>query len=335
MGYQNPSMKLLVAIPCLNEDKTIRSVIDQIPRDIPEIDEVTVLVVDDGSTDHSCEEATAAGAQVISHGHNRGLGSAFQTALAYATRRGFDVMVNIDADGQFDPTEIVKLIHPITAGTAQMVTASRFLDEQRVSGMPWIKRWGNRRMAAIVSHLSGREFHDVSCGFRAYSREAMLHLNLHGKFTYTHETFLDLSFKDLAIQEIPLSVRYFPDRDSRIAASIPSYALRTCSILLQAYRDYHPLQFFWGLASVLLIIGMGFGINLLTHYLRFGFFTGQIWSGFVGAVFASAALVLFVLGVVADMLDRQRRNQERILYILKSHESSNANAPIHADAPEE
>jgi glycosyltransferase involved in cell wall biosynthesis len=112
MGYQTLLMELLVAIPCLNEDKTIRNVIEQIPRDIPKIDGVTVLVVDDGSTDHSCEEANAAGAQIISHGHNRGLGAAFQTALTYATHNGFDVMVNIDADGQFNPAEIIKLLHP-------------------------------------------------------------------------------------------------------------------------------------------------------------------------------------------------------------------------------
>ncbi len=313
-------MELLVAIPCLNEDKTIRNVIEQIPRDIPKIDGVTVLVVDDGSTDHSCEEALAAGAQIISHGHNRGLGAAFQTALTYATHHGFDVMVNIDADGQFNPTEIAKLIHPITEGRAHMVTASRFLDEKEIAGMSWIKRWGNHRIATIVSHLAGRKFHDVSCGFRAYSREAMLHLNLHGKFTYTQETFLDLSFKGLSIEEVPSSVQYFSNRESRIASSIPKYAVRTLSIILQAYRDYHPLQFFWSLGSLFLLVGLGFGSILLIHYFQSGGFTGQIWSGFVGAVFAFIGLIFYVLGVIADMLDRQRRNQERILYLLKNKE---------------
>ena len=199
-------MKLLVALPCLNEAKTVRQVIDRIPRDIEGFSSVSVLVIDDGSTDDTVREAKAAGAHVISHGNNRGVGAAFQSALSHATAERFDVMVNIDADGQFAPEDIPRLTGPIVRKEAAFVTASRFIDAAMVPDMPAVKLWGNRRMCALVSRLTGQRFFDVSCGFRAYSREAMLHLILLGRFTYTQETVLDLSSKGLPILEGPIEV---------------------------------------------------------------------------------------------------------------------------------
>lgn len=328
-------MKLVVAIPCLNEEEALRSVIEAIPETISGIDQRVVLVIDDGSTDRSVEEATQAGAIVISHGMNRGVGAAFHTALDYATAHRFDVMVTIDGDGQFDPHDIPKLIEPVIAGTAHLATASRFLDDEAIPNMPWIKRWGNRRMATLISGLAGRKFSDVSCGFRAYSREAMLHLNLHGRFTYTQETLLQLTFKGLSIAEVPARVRYFADRESRVADSIVRYAIRTTLIILGAYRDYSPIRFFWSLALVFFLIGAGLGGNLLLHYARTGAFSGQIWSGFSGAVLGLIGFVFFVLGIIADMLDRQRTNQERLLYILKRGAPSTREPDPHSGSPRE
>jgi hypothetical protein len=172
-------------------------------------------------------------------------------------------------------------------------------------------------MAELVSGLSGRTFHDVSCGFRAYAREAMLQLNLHGRFTYTQETLLDLAFKGLRIREVPVRVRYFPERQARVSDSIVRYAFRSASIIFRLYRDYHPLRFFATLAASLIVVGAGFASIMVTHYLRTGMFSGQIWAGLVGAACVFVGIAFGILGVVADMLDRIRVNQDRILYLLK------------------
>src|SRR5215203_3724038 len=177
--------RLLVMMPALDEEATLADVLARIPRIIPGVDAVDVLVIDDGSTDRTVSIATGLGASVKSHGQNLGVGAALQTGLEEAIRRGVDIAVNIDADGQFAPEDIARLVVPVLEGTADMVTASRFKDPALVPVMPWTKRVGNAGMARIVSFLVGRRFHDVSCGFRAYSREALLHLVLLGRFTYT------------------------------------------------------------------------------------------------------------------------------------------------------
>ncbi|MBI5509857.1 MAG: glycosyltransferase family 2 protein [Deltaproteobacteria bacterium] len=310
-------MRLLVAIPCLNEAATVGDVISAVPRKIRGIDQVVVLVVDDGSTDNTVAAAITAQARVVSHGYNRGVGAAFQTALATAISEGFDVMVNVDADGQFDPADIPTLVEPVALGDADFVTASRFADPALVPVMPIVKKWGNHGMALLVGCLSGRRFKDVSCGFRAYSREAMLNLNLTGRFTYTQESFIDLSFKQLRILEVPVRVRYFPGRRSRVAGSIPRYAVKTLSIILRAYRDFRPLVFFWSIAAVFILAGLGISSILVYHRVTTGIFSGQIWSGFLGGALLLTGLVFGLVGMTTDMLDRIRVNQERILYHLK------------------
>ncbi|MBI1944767.1 MAG: glycosyltransferase family 2 protein [Deltaproteobacteria bacterium] len=311
-------LRLLIALPCLNEAETVAKVIASLPRELPGVGSVDVLVVDDGSTDQTRARAQAAGAHVISHGYNRGVGAAFQTMLRYAVEQGVDLMANIDADGQFDAAEIALLVAPIVAGEADFVTGSRFVDRALIPhNMPGVKRWGNERMSTLISTLTQKKFHDVSCGFRAYSREALLQLNLHGRFTYTQETFLDLTAKGLRVKEVPVHVSYHEGRKSRVASSIPKYAVRTASIILRLYRDYNPLKFFFALAASFMVPGIGFIAFLGWHYLTTGLFTGQIWAGFVGGALSFVGLMFGILGVLADMLDRIRVNQERILYELK------------------
>lgn len=311
-------LRLLIALPCLNEEATVATVIASLPTTLQGIASVSVLVVDDGSTDGTRARALAAGAHVISHGYNRGVGAAFQTMLRYAVEQGVDLMANIDADGQFDASEIALLVAPIVAGEADFVTGSRFVDRALIPhNMPGVKRWGNERMSTLISTLTQKKFHDVSCGFRAYSREALLQLNLHGRFTYTQETFLDLTSKGLRVKEVPVHVSYHDGRKSRVASSIPKYAMRTASIILRLYRDYNPLKFFFALAAGFLVPGLCFIAFLGWHYLTTGLFTGQIWAGFVGGALSFVGLMFSILGVVADMLDRVRVNQERILYELK------------------
>lgn len=311
------AMRLLVSIPCLNEANTIAQVVQDVPSSIPGVVQVDVVVVDDGSADNTSSEATRAGALVLRHPHNLGVGKAFQTAVNYAVENGYDLMVNIDGDRQFNPQDIPKLVQPVMAGQADMATASRFINENMTPDMPKIKLVGNHMMSYLISRLVRQNFHDVSCGFRCYSREALLQLNLHGAFTYTQETFLDFAVKRLTIIEVPISVVYFADRKSRVAGSISKYAVNTATIIFRGYRDYFPLRFFWSIALVFAIPGVTLAILFFVHYWVTGLFTGYLFAGFLSAFFTIMSTVFIVLGVLADMLDRIRSNQERILYRLK------------------
>jgi glycosyltransferase involved in cell wall biosynthesis len=311
------AVRLLVAIPCLNEDKTVGSVISRIPRTIPGVDRVDVVVIDDGSIDATASVAASAGALVIRHERNRGVGIAFRTALEYAVRMRYELLVNIDGDGQFSPEDIPQLVGPVAAGLADMASASRFKDPALTPDMPPVKLWGNHMMSWLIGRLVRMRFADVSCGFRCYSREAMLRLNLHGAYTYTQESFLDFAVKGVTILEVPLPVQYFADRKSRVAGSIAKYALNAATIIFRSYRDYYPLRFFLGIAAILAVPGFVLGGLFLGHFLTTGKFTGYLFAGF-GAGFLLLLSTLFVLiGIVADMLDRVRTNQDRILYFLK------------------
>lgn len=229
MKFETDSgLNLVVMIPCLNEAPTIETVIATIPRAIKGIGEMKILVIDDGSQDGTYERAVEAGAVVLRHDATLGLAGTFSDGITRALELGADLIVNIDGDGQFDSRDIPRLLQPIFDGEADCVTASRYLNRDFMSRIPWIKRWGNAQMARIVSWLTGKKFRDVSCGFRAYSREAALHVNVMGKFTYTQEVLLDLISKGFRIMEIPVRVegerRY---GKSRISSNLAAYGFWT------------------------------------------------------------------------------------------------------------
>jgi len=318
-------LSLLVVVPCLNEEHTVSGVVSGVPRRISGIERVDVLVIDDGSSDATAQRARESGADVVRHAVNQGLGSSFQEAVRIALARGVDILVNIDGDGQFNPEHIPLVVAPIIQQQADMATASRFLDSDKVPEMPTIKRWGNGWVAKIVWLLTGKRFHDVSCGFRAFSRKALLRMNLFGTFTYTQECFLDLLFKDMTILEVPVKVRGTREfGTSRIASSIPRYAFRSLQIMLGAFISYRPFRFFAAIASVFLLMGLGFVVFLGVHYLSAHAFTPHIWAGFVGGSFAFLGIITLIVGLVGDMLMRIRMNQESILYLLKAGDTESA-----------
>jgi glycosyltransferase involved in cell wall biosynthesis len=313
-------VRLLVMMPALNEEATISAVLGRVPRQIPGVDRVEMLVIDDGSTDRTAELARAAGASVISHGHNLGVGAALQSGLNEAVRRGVDILVNIDSDGQFAPEDIPKLAAPVLEGQADFVTASRFKDPALVPEMPAVKRLGNWGMSLIISQLCGRRYHDVSCGFRAYSRETLLHLVLLGRFTYTQESFLVLSQKGLRIHEMPVKVRGVREfGESRVASNLWRYATRTLSIIFSFIRDYSPEVLFNNVALAFLALSAGLGGFFLWHRWSAGQFSPHIWAGFTSAFLFGLAATSFGLGQVALMIARLRSVQERQLYLLRRY----------------
>jgi glycosyltransferase involved in cell wall biosynthesis len=309
-------MKLIIYMPALNEEKYIAEIIKALPCEVEGLPDVEYLVVDDGSSDQTSRIARACGAQVISHKVNLGVGAAFQSAVQFALEQGADVLVGIDADRQFDPTEIPWLVAPILSGQADMVLGNRF-QRGMPGNMPPLRYWGNQQMANLVNSVSGLDLQDVSCGFRAYSREALLRINNFGKFTYTHETILSLAYQQTSIVEIPITVTYYPGRKSRVARSLWIYALQTSRIILNVLLDYRPMRVFGTFAAFCLLVGFTLVLVLFAHYLVVGAFTPYKSLGFIGLGFAIFGVLSFLIALISDMLNRIRVNQEKLLYEAK------------------
>jgi len=310
-------MKLVIVIPAKNEEKTIGDVIKGIPREIFGITEKEVIVVDDGSVDKTVPVAKEVGARVVSHLENRGVGAAFATGIKEALARGADLVLTIDADGQLNPAEIPKLIKPLLENKTDVILGSRFMRGLPSPKMSWVKFLGNKLMAQFVSYIAAKKLTDASCGFRAYSKEALLHLNLFGKFTYTQETILNLSFKDLRIMEVPVTVKYFAGRTSDVTGNLVSYVFRSMKIIFRTIIDYKPLKFFGGLGVLLFSVGIILDITMLYIVMKTGSFSPYIIVGVSGLTFNFFGLTFFIIGLVANLLNRVRQNQERMLYYQK------------------
>jgi glycosyltransferase involved in cell wall biosynthesis len=303
-------------MPALNEEKDIEHVIAALPKEIEGVDCIEYLVIDDGSTDKTAELALAAGAKVVLHRRNRGVGAAFQSAVQFALENEADILVGIDADRQFDPAEIPAILAPILSQRADMVIGNRFTAGMPAH-MPPLKYWGNKKIAQLVSYVSGQTFQDVSCGFRAYSREALFHLHILSEFTYTHETILSLAYQGLRIVEYPITVTYDPERKSRVAASILNYAMQTSKIVLRVMLDYRPIRVFGALGAIFMLIGMAFEIFLLGHFVLTQSFSPYKATGFIGLGFLVFGMLVLIIALVADMLNRLRMSQNKVLYELK------------------
>ncbi|HIE10799.1 MAG TPA: glycosyltransferase family 2 protein [Kiritimatiellae bacterium] len=324
---------VVVIVPAFNEERTVGQVVRGV-RDVLTAAglEGRVVVVDDGSTDRTAEVARRAGAQVISLGANHGVGQAFRVGLEQALRLGAGYVVNMDADGQFDPASMLALLEPLRKGEADVALGSRFADPRLAPEMPRMKRWGNRWMSRIISHIAGRRFHDVSCGFRAYTRQAALRLNLWGRFTYTQEAILDMVVKGMRIREIPIRVRGVREfGTSRVASNLWRYGCRSLRIILATFRDYWPLQFFGWIGAALTIPGVISWCFLLWHRVRSGSFHPHIWAGFVGATLVAAGALVGLLGITAQMLKRIRLNQEEILFHLRTRSYQGKRAAVAED----
>lgn len=303
-------------MPALNEGETIHEVLQSVPKKLEGVSSIELLVINDGSTDNTESEGLKAGATVVNHNYNKGVGSAFQTALNYALEVNADVLVSIDADGQFDVNQIAEMITPISQNEADFSIGNRFSDG-RPDRMPKIKFWGNKRISKIVSFVSRTKIQDASCGFRAYSKDCLLNLNLDGSFTYTHETILDLANKGYRVAQIPVKVTYFDGRVSRVANSLTKYAFKTSSIIFKCLKDYKPLQFFLSISLFIFVIALLFSGFVLVHWIQNGSITPYKSIGITGLALVGMSLLLAVYALMADMLGRIRKNQEKILYFQK------------------
>ena len=310
-------MRLIVNIPAYNEAEKIGETIRKIPRHFDGIDEVLIQIVDDGSHDGTAKIAREAGADfVVSHPGNRGIGKTFRTSVENALENGADFMVNIDADGQFDPNDIEKLLRPVIDGKADLVTADRF-SEHKAENIPFIKDILNRFAARVIGAFMNAPISDLTCGFRAYSRETLLRLNLPGAFTYTQEVIIDALGKDLKVLWVPVMVTYFADRKSRVVKSIGKYIKNSSKIIVKAVRDVRPLKFFGIPGLALVIAAIAVFVWFLCLYFQEYKITPFRNYLLVAITLFLVGLQLFVFALVADMIRSNRKLTEDLMYQVK------------------
>jgi glycosyltransferase involved in cell wall biosynthesis len=313
-------MKLIITIPAYNEESTIARVIKEIPRKIDGIDEIEVLVINDGSTDNTIKVATDAGADhIISLKENQGLAYAFRTGLESALKAGADIIVNTDADFQYNQQQIPDLVKPILEKKADLVLGSRF--SGHIEHMVPQKRIGNIIATRVTRMASGYPVTDAQTGFRAFSRDAALHMNILSDYTYVQETILQAVKHNLTLVEIPIDFRK-RENESRLMSGVFNYAKRAASVILRTYRDYSPLKLFTAMGLLFIIAGSATGIRVLVHYLQTGMVTPYLPSAVLTTILWILGVLILIFGLIADMLKTQREIQEEILYRLKKMEFS-------------
>jgi len=312
-------VKLVVTIPAYNEEKTIANVIAEIPREIEGIASVEVLVIDDGSTDETVKQAREAGAdRVLSHKGNEGLGIAFRDGLEAALEMGADMIVNLDGDGQYNAREIPRLIKPLLENKADIVLGWRDIDN--LAFMPKGKKIGNKIATWLTRRVSGLPIEDAQSGFRAFSQEAALKMNLSGRYTYVQETIIEAKYKGLKIEQIPIEFR--PRQgESRLIPSLTTYAHRAGAIILSTYWSYHPLKMCSLIGGFLIILGLAFGTRVLVHFIQTGTVSPHIPSAIAAPLLIIVGLQVIILGLFAHTLKSQRLFQEEILYRLRKQKN--------------
>ena len=278
---------------------------------------MSVLVVNDGSTDDTEKVAKDHGAQIINHVTSVGLGTVFQEEVARAIEQNFDIMLTIDGDGQFSEDDIPSLLQPIINDTADFVTGSRFQSSSTVTDMPHAKRWGNTVVSFMVSSILKRKYKDVSCGFRVYNRKSLCHLNLSGGFTYTQEVFLNLGYKNMRIVETPITVKYFADRRSRIAHSLFNYGQQVSKIMLSSILFYRPLRFFGTIALIHFIVGFPIVITLGIRYHLTGLITPYKAIALIGVILVVFSVLYIIVGLFMQSVSRLQMSIDRMLYHQK------------------
>jgi len=310
-------MKLIVNLPAFNEEKNIASTIKRIPRTFSGISEVFVQVIDDGSKDETIQAASEAGADfVFSNVVNRGIGITFKTAVEKALENGADIFVNIDADGQFNPNDIPKLLSPILDGKSDLVSADRF-GRYRAKNMPRSKYYLNRFAAWIIGKFMNTRINDLTCGFRAYTRETLLRLNLPGNFTYTQEVIIDALGKNLKVLWVPVEVTYFENRKSRVVKSIWNYVNNSFRIILKAVRDVRPMKFFGIPGLIMIIMSVIFLFYFFTLYFQDLKITPYRNILLFSLTIFVIGLQFFVFALIADMIKSNRKLTEDMIYLQK------------------
>jgi glycosyltransferase involved in cell wall biosynthesis len=303
-------MKLIVQIPCLNEEESLPRVLSELPREVVGFDRVEWLVIDDGSTDRTVEVARRHGVDhLVRLTSNRGLATAFQAGLDAALKLGADVIVNTDADGQYSASDIPRLVEPIAARRADMVVGDRQV--QNVDHFSPTKKLLQRLGSWVVRRASDTKVLDTTSGFRAYNREAALQLIVVSRYTYTLESLIQAGKMSVAIEDVPISPNP-TERRSRLFPSTSAYVRRNAFAIFRAYTLYEPLRVFMILAALFGVLALAAWSPFLFDWIVNGDRTGHIQSLILGAVLMLAAVQMFALGIIGDALAGQRAIAQRV-----------------------
>jgi len=310
-------MKLIVQIPAFNEEATIAQTLRDIPKKIDGITAIETVVIDDGSSDNTADAARKAGAtHVVQLKSHRGLSSAFLAGINAALRLGADVIVNTDADNQYAGADIPKLIAPIVRGSADVVIGDR--EVSKSPHMSAIKRFLQRIGSRTVGLASGIRVGDVTSGFRAFSREAAMQINVFNPFTYTLETIIQAGNRNLGVQSVPVRTNA-PTRPSRLYRGLGTYLRKSIATIFRIYTIYKPLKTFFAIGALLMLAGSALGIRFLWDFTH-GDRGGHIQSLILAAVFLIIGFQTLLIALIADLISVNRRLSEEVLVRLKRME---------------
>lgn len=324
------AMKLLIQIPCYNEADTLPATIAALPRSLPGVDEIEVLVVDDGSTDSTTEAALNAGADhLVRLPQHAGLAAGFAAGLEACLRYGADIIVNTDADNQYAAEDIARLVEPILQGKAQIVVGDRGVGT--LQAFSPAKRILQRAGSWAVARAAGLDTPDATSGFRALSREAAMRTLVLSDYSYTLETLIQAGARHMAVAYVP--VRTNPQtRPSRLMRSIPHYLTHSGTTIVRAYTMYRPLRVFTAIGVLMILGGLIPGIRFLYFYI-IGRGGGHIQSLILSAVLLIVGFQVLMIGLVADLIGFNRKMLEEVLYRVRRAELENT-SPGRKETPE-
>ncbi len=311
------SVKLIIQIPCYNEEATLPQTIRDLPTQLPGITAIEVLVIDDGSSDRTSVVAGELGARhIVRFPCHRGLARGFQAGLDAALAAGADIIVNTDADNQYQGQDIARLVAPIVAGCADMVVGDR-----GVASSPHFspfKRWLQQIGSLTVQMAAGIKVPDATSGFRAFSREAALRINVLSGYSYTLETLIQAGSRQLGVEYVP--VRTNPQtRQSRLIRNVPQYLLQSAVTIVRAYAMYQPMKVFLTIGGLLILLSLGWGGRFL-YFMAQGQGSGHVQSLILAAILAIVGFQTTLIGLMADLVGFNRRMLDEVTYRVKRME---------------
>ncbi len=317
-------MKLIVQIPCLNEEENLAAVLASVPRQIAGITTIETQIIDDGSTDRTVEIARALGVtHILQNRFNRGLAYSFQKGIEHALAQGADIIVNTDGDNQYDSACIADLVAPLVERRADIVLG----DRQPTKNMAFsplkrlLQKWGS----AVVSNLARVDISDAVSGFRAYTREAALNINVMTRFSYTTETLIHAGQQGMKITSVVIRTNK-TERPSRLFTSMRSFVTKQAGTIVRSYVMYRPLNAFMKLGGVMILIGL---IPVLRFLIRFlaGNGDGNVQSLVLGGVFLLAGYITIILALLSETIATNRKLLEQVLRRVRTLEAAQGNAP--------
>ena len=309
--------KLVIQIPCLNEAATLPATLRDLPKEIPGVDVIEVLIIDDGSHDGTSDVAKAHGVRhIVRFRANKGLAAAFAAGIDTSLKLGADYIVNTDADNQYSGQDVSTLLSPLVRGEADVVIGDR--NVRTLQHMPWLKRWLQLVGSWVVRQVSNTRVPDTTSGFRAYTREAALRLTIVSDFSYTLESIIQAGKQRMAIAHVPVATNKIT-RQSRLFESVFAYIRQSAATVVRIYAMYEPLKLFTTTGLVFFLVGLLISLRFLYYYFN-GEGQGHLQSLILSAVLMIVGFQVLLIGLMADVISASRKLTEEVLYRIRSLE---------------